>query len=105
MSMAQRRCRIIGGQGLSKLTLGILSFMVFACEAVADPNLLVGSETGNVPALSPNSLVTVPGVATVTANQDDRQAVIPSTFIGFSDENQDVIADTIFTPTNTSPIC
>jgi hypothetical protein len=41
---------------------------------------------------------------TVLANPGSTGATIPTSFIGFSDEVPDVIADTIFTPSNTSLI-
>src|SRR5215472_10873911 len=40
----------------------------------------------------------------VKANLDDVGETIPYNFVGFSDEVPDVIADTVFTPGNTSLI-
>jgi hypothetical protein len=85
--------------------------MLFVGEAVAGSNLPTSalppsmrpaSHVAAAPSTDP--AVTASTVATVTANQDDTGPIIPANFVGFSDETQDVIADTIFTPGNTSLI-
>jgi hypothetical protein len=91
---------------MSKLSLYLFLFTLFMGCAVADPNLSPpASGTRPVPLVpSTDPTVTASTVATVTANQDSTGATIPSNFLGFSNETQDVIADTIFTPANTSLI-
>lgn len=83
----------------SGLGFCLLLFTLLVGEAVADPNLLLRL----VPlARKTDPAVTASTVATVTANQFSKGATIPPNFVGFSDETQDVIADTVFTPANTS---
>jgi hypothetical protein len=89
--------------------LCLLLLMLFVGDALADPNLPTSSlparakPTPNVLAApSTDAAVTASTVATVKANQRQRGATIPPNFVGFSDETQDVIADTVFTPANTS---
>jgi hypothetical protein len=103
--VAQRHCRIINGKRLSTFVFCSGLSMLFVGEAVADPNLPPASRTRPVPpAPSTDATITASTVATVTGNQRSTGATIPSNFVGFSDETQDVIADIIFTPTNTSLI-
>jgi hypothetical protein len=95
--MAQRHRRIMVGQRLSKLILSLLLSTVFVDEAVADPN----RPTSSLPRAAAKPASTV---ATITANQSQIGATIPPNFVGFSVELQDVLADSIFTPGNTSLI-
>src|SRR6516165_1378904 len=104
MSVTQRHCRLIGAERLAKLTLYSLIAVLLLGEALADPNL----PTSSLPSASrPSALVlAAPStdaavqrstVATITANQRSRGPTIPANFVGFSEETQDVIADSIFT--------
>jgi hypothetical protein len=82
-------------------------------KAIADPNVPTSSlpEKGKpskkvLTAPSTDASVAASTVATITANLGGSQGLpqVPPNFVGFSDETQDVIADTIFTPDNTSLI-
>ena len=99
MTMAQRRRNLI----VSELASYTLTFMLFAGEALADPNLPpLARPATSVP--STDTAVTASTVATVTADQGKKGPTIPKNFVGFSVETQDVIGHTIFTPANTSLI-
>jgi hypothetical protein len=105
--MMNRYCRSIGTRLLSALSLLPVLIIPFAGKAVADPNLPAAAASRKAPipaARSTDATVTALTVATVTANQRSIGATIPSYFVGFSDELQDVIANTVFTPDNTSLI-
>jgi hypothetical protein len=109
--VVHRHYKILRGATLSKLILYLLLFMLFAGEAVADPNIPTSSPppaaratplVGAAPLT--DASVTASTVATIKANQLSGGATIPPNFVGFSNETQDVIADTIFTPANQSLI-
>src|SRR5437899_413895 len=100
--MARRHHRILDQRRLWKLALFLLSFGFFVGDAVADPNLPASKFPPLKPPATAPTVAPASTVATVTANLNSKGATIPSDFVSFSTETQDVIADTIFTSANTS---